>query len=420
MIKATFFSALITAIRIISGLVGSKVIAMFTGPAGLALIGAFTNFSSILLTLASGSINTGVVKYTAEYKEEPAKLKNLLSTAVRISILCSVLTGIVLFIFAGYFSEMIFTTDHYALALRILGLIIVLHTFNSFLISVFSGMGQIKTFTIVNTAGSMILLGLTILLVYKFHIEGAIYALIIAQAIAFFVTLIYLTRSPWFSWSYITQPFNKAVALKLGHFSLMAIVTALTVPVSQIILRNMLINQIGIDAAGYWQGLIRVSEGYLLLITTAFLTYYLPKLSSLKTKKELQKEVFKVYALLMPMVLIGCTIIYFLRFFIITVLYTDHFMPMEQLFIWQLIGDFFKIGTWILTYLMLAKAMTRTYILAEIISTVSFIVLSYICLKTFGLRGITIAAAINSFMYFLAVVFLFRKLMFQKHSPMIS
>lgn len=420
MIKATFFSALITAIRIISGLVGSKVIAMFTGPAGLALIGAFTNFSSILLTLASGSINTGVVKYTAEYKEEPAKLKNLLSTAVRISILCSALTGIVLFIFAGYFSEMIFTTDHYALALRILGLIIVLHTFNSFLISVFSGLGQIKTFTIVNTAGSMILLGLTILLVYKFHIEGAIYALIIAQAIAFFVTLIYLTRSPWFSWSYITQPFNKAVALKLGHFSLMAIVTALTVPVSQIILRNMLINQIGIDAAGYWQGLIRVSEGYLLLITTAFLTYYLPKLSSLKTKKELQKEVFKVYALLMPMVLIGCTIIYFLRFFIITVLYTDHFMPMEQLFIWQLIGDFFKIATWILTYLMLAKAMTRTYILAEIISTVSFIVLSYICLKTFGLRGITIAAAINSFMYFLAVVFLFRKLMFQKHSPMIS
>jgi PST family polysaccharide transporter len=46
---------------------------MFTGPAGI-LIGQSTNFISIV-DLANGAINSGVIKYTAEYEKEEVKLK---------------------------------------------------------------------------------------------------------------------------------------------------------------------------------------------------------------------------------------------------------------------------------------------------------------------------------------------------------
>ncbi len=44
LIKTSFFSGIITIIRIASGFVANKVVAVYTGPSGVAVIGAFTNF----------------------------------------------------------------------------------------------------------------------------------------------------------------------------------------------------------------------------------------------------------------------------------------------------------------------------------------------------------------------------------------
>ncbi|RYE13476.1 MAG: O-antigen translocase, partial [Rickettsiales bacterium] len=86
LVKTSLFTAVVTFIRIASGFVAGKVVAMITGPAGVALIGQFTNFVSIILTVSNGAINTGVVKYTAENEKNEFKLKKLFSTALRISI----------------------------------------------------------------------------------------------------------------------------------------------------------------------------------------------------------------------------------------------------------------------------------------------------------------------------------------------
>ena len=67
------------------------------------------------------------------------------------------------------------------------------------------------------------------------------------------------------------------------------------------------------------------------------------------------------------MLLIGFTLIYFLRYWLIRILFTPDFIPMELLFIWQLLGDFFKICSWLLAFLMIAKAMTRVFVTTEIL-----------------------------------------------------
>jgi PST family polysaccharide transporter len=194
----------------------------------------------------------------------------------------------------------------------------------------------------------------------------------------------------------------------------MAIITAIAVPVSQILLRNLLIAEVSIEGAGYWQGMMKVSDGYLLLIVTSLSTYYLPKLASLKTDKDLQKEIFSGYKIILPSVLFGCIVIYYMRFFIIKLLYTPSFTPMESLFFWQLVGDFFKMAAWILSYLMLAKAMIKIFIITEIVFTILYVGLGYIFVHYFNLQGITMAFALNYIIYFLTMLFLFRRLIFKK------
>lgn len=415
LIKTTFFSAVITFIRIVSGFVASKAVAIFTGPPGVALIGAFTNFITIILTFANGAINTGLVKYTAEFNEDENELKALFSTSLKISIFCSTIVGIILILLAPYLSSLIFIKQEYSNPIRVLGLTIILYSLNSLLISILNGKGQIKTYTIVNTVGTLVGLITTVVLVYLFKIQGALYALVLSQSVVFFVTASLIIKSSWFSWSFFNKSFDKSIAKKLSHYSLMAVITALTGPVSQILLRNILIEKLGLDSAGYWQGMMRISDGYLMLITTSLSTYYLPKLSSIKRDSELQLEIWKGYKIIIPLVFIGCVVIYIMRFFIIKTLYTSDFDKMQELFLYQLLGDFFKMASWILAYLMLAKAMTRLYVITEILFSISYVIISYFCIIYVGLIGITIAFAINYFCYFVLMLVIFRKLIFKSY-----
>lgn len=281
------------------------------------------------------------------------------------------------------------------------------------MISILNGKKQIKDYTIVNTIGSIIGLIITLILVYFFKIEGALYALVLSQSIIFFVTLFFVTKSDWFLLEYFRQKLDKETLKKLSHYSLMALVTALLVPISQIVLRNMLIETNGMQSAGVWQGMMRISDGYLMILTTALATYYLPKLASLHTDKEIRDEILQGYKLILPAVLVSCTIIYFLRFYIIKTLYTSEFSGMSDLFFYQLAGDFFKMASWILAYLMIAKSMTKLYIITEILFSFIYITLAYSCVKYFGIKGISIAFAINYFLYMVLMLFVFRKLLFR-------
>lgn len=414
LLKTSFFSAIITFIRVATGFVTGKVIALITGPAGVALVGAFSNFLTIVLTIANGAINTGVVKYTAEYDEDKDKLKSLFSTSFKISLYCSVSIGIILFLFGSLFSQWIFVTDLYSNPIRVLGVTIILYSLNSLIISILNGKKQIKKYTTVNTIGSITGLVFTLILVYYFKLEGALYAMVLSQSIVFFITLFLISKSDWFSCSYFSLAFDKVIALKLSHYSLMTLVSALTVPISQILLRNVIITNLGVDSAGYWQGMMRVSDGYLMIITTSLSTYYLPKLSSLKEESEIRNEVFKSFKIIMPLVVLGCIVVYFLRYVIISLLFTKNFLDMQSLFFWQLLGDIFKIASWILGYIMIAKSMTKYYLITEIVFSFSYVLFGWLFLKCFSIQGVTMAFALNYLLCLFFMIYVFRKMLFKR------
>ena len=77
LIKTSVLSAIATIIKIISGFVINKVVAIYVGPSGLAIIGQLQNFMELIVTFSNGAITNGVVKYTAEYQTIEQKKKNI-------------------------------------------------------------------------------------------------------------------------------------------------------------------------------------------------------------------------------------------------------------------------------------------------------------------------------------------------------
>jgi len=221
-----------------------------------------------------------------------------------------------------------------------------------------------------------------------------------------------LRKQYWITFISFKEKLATPIFKKYLHYTLMAITTAATVPVSQLFIRSYVINNISILDAGYWEAMNKLSAMYLMVITSSLGVYFLPKLAELKTNIEIRKEIFKAYKIILPFLLVGLCLIYLLRFFVISILFTKEFYPMNSLFAWQLVGDFFKIAAWLLAFNMIAKSMTKTFIFTEIFTSLSFVVLALYFVNINGIVGITQAYMINYIAYFLMMLAVFRKLIF--------
>lgn len=164
--------------------------------------------------------------------------------------------------------------------------------------------------------------------------------------------------------------------------------------------------------AGYWESMNKLSAMYLMIITSSLSVYFLPKLAEIKTDTAIRKEIFKAYKIILPFLAGALGIIYVFKFIIIRILFSEEFLPMSDLFKYQLIGDFLKISSLLLAFLMIAKSMTVRFITTEILTSASFVLLSLYFVKGNGVVGITQAYMLNYGMYLILMVILFRKLVF--------
>lgn len=411
-VKVFSFTAMSTLVKMFTGLISVKVVALMIGPSGVALVGQLNNFATIIMSLASGGINSGVTKYVAEYKEDEAKIKNCLSTALRITAGCSLLVGVSLIIFNSYLSEVILLSPDYDYVFIIFGITILLYALNLMLISILNGFKEFKKYVRINIANSIVGLIFTLLFVSVLRLPGALISAVTYQSVMLFITLWMIRKLPWFTWDNFGQKISGTLSKKYLRYTLMTLTTAATLPVSQMLLRGYVISEISPVEAGWWEGMNRISNMYLMVITSSFSVYYLPRLSELKNSVEIKREIVKAYKVVVPILLVALTLVYLLRPIVIRILFTPEFLPMENLFFWQLAGDFFKICSWLLSFLMVAKSMVKAFVVTEILFSLNFVMLGFSFMHLNGVVGITQAYLVNYVLYLICMVGVFRKLIF--------
>jgi O-antigen/teichoic acid export membrane protein len=409
-IKVFSLTSISTLIKMLTGFISIKVVAVIIGPSGIALLGQLNNFSSIAMTAASGGINSGITKYVAEYKESPNKVRLFISTALQITLILSLFCGLLFILFSRALSSLILSNISYSYVFTLFGITLTLYTLNNLLMSIINGYKEFKNFVNISIINSIAGVIFTVILVFIWQLKGALISAVTYQSIGLFITIFMVSRSPWFVSKNFKVRFSKLVLKKYLSFSLMTLVTAATVPVSQLFLRTYVIEHLSTTEAGWWEAMNRISGMYLMVITSSFGVYYLPRLSEIKDKKELKKEILTAYKIIIPILVVGFTAIYFLRDLIIQILFTKEFYPMRDLFIWQLIGDMFKIATWLIGVSFIAKSLTKLYIFNEIFFSILFVVLGVYLINYFNIKGLTIAYMINYLVNMLFMVIIFKKI----------
>ena len=406
LLKTGFLTAIATFARLLSAFLVMKLVAVLAGPEGVAQLGQFMSLTALLVVFAGGGVGPGVVKYLAQFRDDAQSVQALISSALTFTLVSSLLMCVLVLVFSTDISIWLLGGEEYKSLIVVLAVAQICVAFHNLIIAIINGMMDVKRLALVHVLGAVIGVVLPSVLGYFYKLYGVLLAFVLAQGLLLFVSFGCYARSKYFNSSFLRPSVDRQMLSRLASFSLMTLTSALLAPIVQIVVRNMLAEQFSWEQVGYWQAVSKVSEAYLLFISMAISVYYLPKLSSVHDRRGFTREIVMGYTVLMPIVLVSAAFVFILRGPITEVLFSDEFEGALYLYAPQLVGDVVKIASFVLSYIMLAKSMTKTFFLSELFFSCLYVVLVSVMSATFGLVGAMYAFIVNYCIYlvFTAVV----------------
>ncbi len=410
LIKVLSLNSVSVGVSFVLGLLSSKIISVFLGPSGMALMGSFRNFTAMIKSIATLGMNTSVVKLIVENKEDKEEVSLIYSTFFGVFLGLAIVLGILISLFSSWISQLIFFNNSYATPIQFFGLMLPLIVINVFWTSVYNAFEKFKHLITIQIISNLIIFASTAYLVWQNNIQGGLLSVVIGEVIMFFVTYLFIRKTfSEFKFDYHQIELKKYLS-DMQRFSIMALLSAVLVPLTLILIRDNIVSVHSIQEAGIWDGVNRLSSFYMLIFNTGISMYYMPKLASLKTDSEFKLELKSYFKTLVPLFIVIVLAIFLLKSYIVQLAFTEEFNKINSILIWQLLGDFFRIMTLAFGFQILVKSMLKRYFIIEIVFNSCFLILAYLWIPSRSSEGVVQAYFAANVLTFLIILFMFRKL----------
>lgn len=411
--KISSLNSLSVLIKIGIGVITSNVLAVFVGAGGMAYIANFRNFMSSLEGVSTLAFPSGIVKYVGENENQEKELTKIITTVLLTFLGLTTILSILIFSFSELLTTKIFGSHlNYEIVFKVVAVVLPFSVISVLYVSIINGLGKYSKLILATIISNVLALLVTVFLIYQFKLIGALLSITMQPVALFAVTFFYVPKELQILGRINMKEYDFSVIKKLAGFSFMVLPSMLISPFLMLEIRKFLIVNVGIENAGFWEAITRVSNLYLIFITTLVSVYFYPELIRAKNKLETKAVFYRFYKVIIPLFIGSGIVIYFSRFLILKILYTDEFLPVSDLFVWQMVGDFFKICGMILGFQFLAKKMVLPYILLELVSNIFLYFTSIYLIKMVGTQGVLMAMAMEQCLYFLFLTFYFRKTLF--------
>lgn len=396
-IKSIFKTGSASFMSIILGMISVKIMAVVIGSSG---IGLFSLIRQTLATLTAAGTMGGQTALIQGLASKQADDKNkYLITVFWIFIFGAIIMTVGLILFAPWIAKIVFTSnDEQTINLvRLMSLPVILIIIYSYLISVLNGFRAIGRLAI----GQVIVSIITAFLAYPIsklvssgHIISFIWMISASTIGGIIFCLIIAYKEKWLNPLFDDfKPIFHGNAIKhFFHIAGTTFITGIIATGALLIIRAMIVKYGGFSSAGIFDVAWTLSMMYVMLLLSSFGTYYLPTLSGindLSSRIILIQNLLKLSLLLVVPLIISVIV---LKPLVITILYTSEFTPALEIIRWMLIGDYFKVSSWVLAMPMLAYADMKNFFWTELLWYIGFLILSAIAVFYYDdMQGIGVA-----------------------------
>ncbi len=404
-IRSTGIIGMSQVIVTISGIIRTKIVAIVLGPAGVGLIGLFQT----AITLIQGTTGLGLgfssVRDIAEASEskDPSHVSKTILVLKRWAVLTGLLGTAFTLIFCKFLSRITFGDDSYTWSFVALSLILLVASLSTAQISILQGLRKIPMMAKATVAGNLLGLAISIPLYLLLRVQGIVPAMVVSAGASLVISWLYTRRIALVR---LSISFRETLGagkrmLKLGSLMVLA---SLAATGTMYILRIFITKKLDVAAVGLFQASWNLSTVYLSGILGAMSADYFPRISAINSDhrqlKQLANEQTEVAILAAgPLIL---TLLPFsawvIRFF-----YSSRFDPAIPLLQWQILGSFFRLLSWPMAYIILAKGKGLLYVVCECVFYVSYLVFVYAGWEYYSLKITGIAFLISYICYFFFV-----------------
>ena len=418
LLKVLSLNSISVAISFVLGILSTRIISVYLGSSGMALMGSFRNFSVMIKSVATMGISNSIVKLFVENKADKKELSIIYSTFFWILLVVSVVLTSLVLLFSETISVFLFYSNSYKIPIQFFAVLLPLMVINTFWLAIYNGLEKFKSIVIMQIISNVLIFGVTALLIWKKNIVGGLLSIAIGELLMVFITFLFVLKDT----EYFKFDLQKVISSKyfnvIKRFILMALLSAVIAPLTLILIRNTIVQNYSINEAGVWDAVNRFSSFYMLFFNTGLSLYYMPKLASLNTDEEFKTELKSYFKTLVPLFVIMLIGIFFCKALIIKFVFSNEFSSINELLIWQLAGDFIKVITLAFGFQIVVKTMMKKYFIGEIIFNLSYFLLSYYLLKTSAVEGVLQAYFFANLITFVLILFMFRKLFYLKQSKL--
>jgi PST family polysaccharide transporter len=175
--------------------------------------------------------------------------------------------------------------------------------------------------------------------------------------------------------------------------------------------RIIIVRQLGMISTGRYQAACTLSSYYVGFILGAMGTDFYPRLSGVsndndKSNRLMNDQVEIGLLLATP----GITATLVLAPWVLQTFYSKEFVAAAAIVQWQVIGVFFRMISWPLWHLQIAKGLGKLFVISETASAVLQIILNWICITKWGLEGLGIGYLLFFVAHTIGMYFLCRRL----------
>jgi O-antigen/teichoic acid export membrane protein len=408
--KATSIFGGVQIYSIFISIIRSKFIAILLGPAGMGIAGLLTSTTNLIGNITNLGLSTSAVKNVAA--------ANTSGDSGRVGIVVSVLrrlvwiTGITgtLFtlFFAPWLSELTFGNKDYTFAFMLISITLLLTQVNAGQLVILQGMRRLQYLAKANMAGITIALLTSVPIYYLWGVKGIVPAIIISSFMTLFLSW-YFSSKVEIAHVKVTKAAMLSEGGDMVRMGFFLSLSSLISMGASYVVRIFISHKGGVEEVGLYNAGFAIINTYVGMVFSAMATDYFPRLSGIVHDREKSNDIINQQAEVALLILAPILTIFLIFInWIVILLYSSRFLPVDKMIHWAALGIFLKATSWPVAYLFVAKGNTRLYFYSELAANVYILGFNVIGYQLGGLEGLGISF-FAGYLVYLTQVFILAK-----------
>jgi PST family polysaccharide transporter len=400
-IRASLNSVLLTVSRVLSSLVFNKVVAVYFGPTGLALVGQFQSFTAIAFGVTTGNVTSGVVSLVASEQSDERR-RRAVSTAVLSFSGGTALAAVMIGLFSDWLSLATFNTPDYATVFQVFALLMIPLIINVVVVAAAAGLGFTSAYITINALTALMLVPVAWVMIQRHGLVGALLSAALTNALAIGITALWFLKWRPFPYTWFVSRPDTALAARLLKLTLLTVSTIVLIPLAQFFVRAFIIRDAGVESAGQWQAALKMGEIVLMIGTILISVYLLPTFAA--ARQDLGLKALRLAVMLVGALMVLAAIVALMAEMLLPVLFSPEFLAAQVLLPFQLAGDVLRVGAMVVQAAFLVRLDARSYIAVDLVFTSSLLVSAWLLIPSSGAQGAAMAALIAGGLAFFVAV----------------